>query len=273
VTKMAADGETAPRLGEQFRLRCRVLIKNLGYTEKINRKYGIDLGVDPSLPAKNLRRPPFSPNGRTAIDFKEGITLQADKEATKLQGKINTLNNAASPEFSAIKGGIIVADTKIGKTSMRKALDRGIFCWDSRYTHFLAKKNALFAQINNKDLREEQIGDWTTFFRTFESFQGFLQLKAFLFYHNPLNDLTAEVTETILQSFVETVKNYDSMKLPIIVHLQLHSIAEVTEGGEERFAELTSASISDYAKYERQQCWINGYHLAPWFVYCKETCL
>ena len=269
---MPTDGETAPRLGEQFRLRCKVLVKNLGYTERIDRKFGLDLGVDPSLPARNVRRPLFSPAGRTAIDFKEGISVQVVKEAKALHDKIVTLNGDGNAEFTGIVGGIIVTDVKIGNTNLRRALDNGIFCWDSRYAHFLARKIAIFQELlkTNKDVREEQLDDWTTFFMIFEPFDRFLQVKAFLFYHNPMRELTADVAETLLERFSEITRDYDSMKITIIIHLQLHSIAEVTEGGEQRFHELTSGNITDYVKYEHQQCWVIGYHLAPWFVYCKE---
>lgn len=272
MTIMPTDGETAPRLGEQFRLRCKVLIKNLGYAERIDRKCGLDLGVDPSLPTRNVRRPLFSPNGRTAIEFKEGLSVQVVKEAKTLEDKIVTLNRNENAEFSGIVGGIILTDVKVGNTNLRRALEHGVFCWDSRYAHFLARKIAIFQELlrTNNDLREEQLDDWTTFFMIFQPFDGFLQVKAYLFYHNSMRELTAEVAETLLARFSQIIREYDSMKVTIVIHLQLHSIAEVTEGGEQRFNELTSGNITTYAKYEHQQCWVIGYHLAPWFVYCRE---
>jgi hypothetical protein len=273
VKLMAVDGETAPRLGEKFRLRCKTLVRSLGYVERIDRKFGLDLGVDPPPPQKNLRRPSFSPSGRTAIDFKEGLSVQIVKEAKKLNDKITELNRAGNPEFSDIVGGILITDIKIGITNLRRTSNNGVFCWDSRYMHFLAKKTAVFHDLlkSNSEVRENQLDDWTTFFMIFEPFPGFVQVKAYIFYHNPLLELTSQVAEAILARFSEKISDYDSMKIRIIIHLQLHSIAEITEGGEEKFKELTTGSITDFVGYESQQCWTVDYNLAPWFVYCREN--
>jgi hypothetical protein len=271
---MPTDGETAPRLGEEFRVRACTLAKSLGYTERISRRFGIDLGADPPSKKKSLARPLFSPNGRTAFDFKSGIRVQIQSEAVKLRQKIDQLNRSNNPDFSSIIGGVIVTDNKVGDTDMTRALELGIHCWDIRYAHFLAKKIDIFKTLVrlNKDTKERQLDDWTTAIMNFGSYTGFMELKAFLFYHNPLQEMNAERLEALLQRLVDTVRAMTrDLNITVITHLKLHSIAEVTEGAEDRFRERTSGQIDENLRFESQACFLVSYSIAPWFIYCRES--
>jgi hypothetical protein len=265
---MPTNGETAPRLGEEFRSRACTLVKNLGYVERINRKFGIDLGADIPSKKRNLARPLFSPNGRTAFDFKSGIRVNIKKEE-----KIELLNNPENAEFSNVVGGVLLTDNKLSTKDMQRALDAGIHCWDIRYAHFLAKKVEVFKTLVrlNKNPREKQLDDWTTLVPSFGSYEGFVELKAHLFYHNPFVEMNAEKIEEILREFASNSRALVSMGIPVITHMTLHSIAEVTEGAEDKFKELTSPRTNEILRFEPQACFVTSYSIAPWFIYCREN--
>jgi hypothetical protein len=266
---MPHDGEVAPRLGGEFHSRACILLRKLGYTEIINKKFGLDFGVDIPSPRSRLNRPLFAPNGRTAFDFKEGLAVNVSGEAEKLKRKIDDLNNTQNAEFSGISGGVILTDNKLGLTAINKALEKNVYCWDIRFLHLLAKKlEILSVAKSNSQLKEKQLDDWTTYLFVPESYTGFLQLNAYLFYQNPLEQLSIQGLETIFAKFTDAMSNYADLGLPLIIRFKLHSIAEIPVGAEEKLRELmTDDSV---VKYESQQCYVLGYHLAPWFIYCKE---
>jgi hypothetical protein len=271
---MPTDGETAPRLGEEFRLRACTLAKSLGYTERVGRRFGIDFGADPPSRKRNLTRPLFSPNGRTAFDFKSGIRVQIVGEADKLRRKIEQLNGANNPEFSNIAGGVIVTDNKVGGTDISRALELGVNCWDIRYAHFLAKKVGIFSAALrlNRNSKERQLDDWTTWIVNFGSYEGFMELEANLFYHDPMHEMNAQKVETILQRFTNATRSMThNLNITVIIHVRLHSIAEVTEGAEDRFKELISHQVDEYLRYEPQACFVQSYSIAPWHIYCRES--
>lgn len=271
---MPTDGEIPPRLGEEFRVRVCTLVKYLGYVERLNRKFGIDFGADCPPKKKNLIRPLFSPSGRTAFDFKSGMRVSLVSEANKLKAKIDSLNASSNPEFSNISGGVIVTDSKVGNTDISRALDAGVHCWDIRYAHFIAKKVDVFKTLVrlSKNPKERQLDEWTTFFTSFGSYTGFIELTSHLFYHNPLEEMNSAKIDALLQKFASSVRPVlISLNLPVIIHLKLHSIAEVTEGAEDKFKELTSHEINKQIRYEPQACFLVSYSLAPWFIYCREN--
>lgn len=267
---MPIDGETPPRLGGAFHARVRTLLRNLGYIEKLNKRLGLDYGADMPSRRNKLHRPLFAPNGRTAFDFKSGISINAPSEANKLGTKIEELNRTNNAEFSSIAGGVIVSDSKIGSTALRESMTRNVYCWDVRYAHFLAKKFEIFKLAGNNVLREKQLDEWTTYLIIPGALSGFVQLRAYLFYQNPLEELSIERLDVLFDRFTRILRNYSNLGLPVIVHFKLHSIAEVAEGGEDRLKELMQGNEPN-VNYELQQCFALDYHLAPWFVYCKEN--
>jgi hypothetical protein len=273
---MSVNGETAPRLGEEFRSRASTLLKALGYIERINRRFGIDFGSDPPSKRKNLIRPLFSPDGRTAFDFKSGVQVRILTEAGRLREKIDALNSNGNPEFSNIEGGVIITDNKLSNTHIRSSLDdRQIYCWDIRYAHFLAKKVGVLKTFlrDEKKPREKQLDDWTTLLVNFGSYNDFLELAADVFYHYPLEEMNNEKVNALLQRFASYVRRQCAdLNIKIIIHLRLHSIAEVTEGAIDKFRELTSPAIrlGDEIQYESNKCFIASYNSAPWFIYCQE---
>lgn len=266
---MSHDGEVAPRLGGEFHSRAVILLKRLGYIEIVNKKFGLDYGADIPPTRNKLLRPLFAPNGRTAFDFKEGIDVNLAQEARKLKTKIDTLNENHNQEFSGIEGGVIITDNKLGQTAMQRALAQNIYCWDIRLLHFLSKKIEIFAKSKNINrLDEKRLNEWTSYVVSPESFTGFIQLTANIFYHNPIQELSLQTIDEIFNQFLLVTNNYSDLGLPLIVRLRFHSIAEIPVGGEERLKELMEDN--DLLKYEKEQCFILGYHLAPWFIYCKE---
>lgn len=265
---MAADGEIAPRLGGAFHTRAKILIKHLGYIEKLNRMHGIDFGAD--IPSKRgkLNRPLFSPNGKTAFDFKAGIRVNIATEAAALRGKIDRLNNEHNATFSNITGGVLVLDNKIGLPEIEQCVGSNIYCWDIRYLVLLAKKYEIVSSVSTlKNLKERSLNEWTSYFLVPQIMGNFIQVKSFLFYQNPIQQLSFERLEELFEAFSRTLRSYTNLGLPIIVHFKLHSIAEIAEGGEEHLKELMHDG--DGITYETQECYALDYHLAPWFVYCK----
>jgi hypothetical protein len=274
VNQMSRDGETSPRLGEKFRLRACILLKNLGYAERVDRRLGIDFGADPPARRRNLLRPPFSPVGKTAFEFKSGVRVPLLVEVSKLGEKIERLNTSSNPEFASIAGGVIITDSKASNTDIARALEHHVNCWDVRYAHLLAKKVEIFRTLTRlgKTPKERLLDEWTTYFTSFGAYSGFIELKAHLFYHNPLQEMNAERVEAILNRFANVTRTLTSrLELPIVIHLKLHSASEVTEGAEDRFRELTPPQRGAVLRYESQACFIISYSSAPWFVHCVDT--
>ena len=270
MNRMPKDGEIPPRLGGAFHARVRILLRNLGYIERLNKRLGLDYGADMPSRRSRLHRPLFAPNGRTAFDFKSGISISAPSEANKLETKIEELNGAHNAEFSDIMGGVIVADCKIGSTALREAMTRNVYCWDVRYAHFLAKKFEIFQLAANNALKEKQLDEWTTYLLIPGAMSGFVQLRAYVFYQNPLEEMSIGRLDVLFDRFTRILQNYSNLGLPVIVHFKLHSIAEVAEGGEDRLRELMRENEPNI-KYELRQCFALDYHLAPWFIYCREN--
>jgi hypothetical protein len=266
---MPKDGEVAPRLGGEFHSRACILLRNLGYGEIINKKLGVDFGADIPSVRSRFSRPLFAPNGTTAFDFKEGIAVNISGEAKKLKKKIDDLNNEKNVEFSGISGGVLFTDNKIGVTAMKKALEKNVYCWDIRYLHLLAKKVQILADAKkNTQLKEKQLDDWTTYLFVLEAYTGFLQLNAHLFYQNPMEQLSIDGLKSLFERFTGALADYSDLGLTLIVRFKLHSLAEIPVGAEEKLKELMKDDT--IVKYERQQCYALGYHLAPWHIYCRE---
>jgi len=273
---MPRDGETAPRLGESFHKRARTLLTALGYIEKLDRRFGIDLVADPPSTRAALLEPSFSPHGRTAFEFKSGVRVEVPAEAVKLREKIDNLNTNVNSQCSDVAGGVIVIDSKAYDAHVQSALESHVYCWDISYVHLLAKKIDIFKtwlRLNRKP-KEKKLDDWTTFFMNFTSYEKFIELRTNMFYHNLLQEMTPESVEEIIQKFSSKISRMTvDMNIPVITHLRLHSSAEVTEGAENKFLELTSQPVNEYIKFETQECFIASYKTAPWFIYCKENYL
>jgi hypothetical protein len=266
---MPTNGEVAPRLGGEFHSKACTLLRKLGYRELINKKFGVDFGADIPSARNRIFRPLFAPNGKTAFEFKEGISVNISSEAENLKTKIDNLNDEQNDEFSEISGGVIFTDNKVGNTARSKALERNVYCWDIRYLHLLAKKIQILTDaISNKQLKEKQLDDWTTYFFVPEAYPGFIQLNAYLFYHNPIEQISIEGLESIFDRFKCILADYSDLGLRLIVRFKLHSLAEIPVGAGEKLKELLEDS--EVVKYEHQQCYALSYHLAPWYVYCRE---
>jgi hypothetical protein len=270
---MPSDGEVAPRLGEEFRSKVCVLLKALGYVERLNRKYGFDWVADPSPSRKSLIRPLFSPNGRTAFEFRlGGISLPSAAE--KLQAKINSRRNSGNTIFSNVAGGIIATDGRVSDNKIQTALGNQVYCWDTRYLHFLAKKTDIFKSLHQvrENVKEKKLDDWTTFFMNLTPYEGFMELKAHVFYQNPLEEIDTQKVENIIGKFAKKVDKITAdLSSPIYIHLKFHSLAGVAEGAESTFRDLTSSDSNSNPRYESAACFIVSYTTAPWFIYCRES--
>lgn len=270
---MPRDGEIAPRIGEEFRSKNCILLKALGYVERLNRRYGIDWVADPPLARRSLIRPLFSPNGTTAFEFRLG-GIQLPSAAERLQVKINSNRSSGRRLFSDVVGGIIATDGRISDNKIQTALENQIYCWDTRHLHFLAKKIDVFRNLHRPrgSVKERKLDDWTTFFMDLSPFTGYMELKAYIFYQNPSQEVDTNKVEDIIRKFSRKVNRITAdFSSPIIVHLKIHSLAGVAEGAESTFRELTSSETSANPKYEPAECFLVSYSTAPWFIYCREN--
>src|SRR5713226_738414 len=135
---MPVDGERAPRLGEFFRKSCIDLLGELGYDEKLSRKFGLDLISDPPKNDYSFSRFPFSPNGRTAFEFTAEVAVNVEREVGTLLDKINSVNTSGTTNYSGVKGGVLITDVAVRDELIKNAQARRVFCWDTRALAFLA---------------------------------------------------------------------------------------------------------------------------------------
>jgi hypothetical protein len=267
------DGETPPRLGEDFRSKVCILLRTLGYAERLNRQYGVDWVGDPPLTRRSLIRPLFSPNGRTAFEFKLG-RISLPSAAEKFHAKINSLREGGNSLFSNVVGGILVTDGRISDSKIETALESQIYCWDTRYLHFLAKKVDIFKSLHRsrQNVKEKKLDDWTTFFINLSPYEGYMELKAYIFYQNPSEQIDTQKVGNIITRFSRNVDRITAdFSSPIYIHLKIYSLPGVAEGAENTFKKLTSSEENSNPRYDSAACFIVSYATAPWFVYCMET--
>jgi hypothetical protein len=269
----SVDGETAPRLGEDFRSKVCILLRTLGYVERLNRQDGIDWVGDPPLARRSLIRPLFSPNGRTAFEFRlGGISLPSVAE--NFHAKIGSLRDGGNPVFSNVVGGVLVTDGRISDSKIQTALESQVYCWDTRHLHFLAKKTDTFKSLHRsrQNVKEKRLDDWTTLFMNLSPYEGYMELKAYVFYQNPSQQIDTQKVENIIARFSRNVERITAdFSSPIYIHLKIHSLAGVAEGAENTFRELTFSEENSNPRYDSAACFIVSYATAPWFVYCRET--
>ena len=267
------DGELAPRLGEDSRSKVCILLRTLEYVERLNRQYGIDWVGDLPPARRSLIRPLFSPNGRTAFEFRLG-RISLPSAAEKFHTKIISLRDNGNPVFSNVAGGIIVTEDRISDNKIQEAIGSQVYCWDTRYLHFLAKKIDTFKSLHRlrETVKEKKIDDWTTFFMNLTPYDGYMELKAHIFYQNPSQEIDTQKVESTIAKLSRNIDRITAdFNSPIYIHLKLHSLAGVAEGAESTFRELTSLDESSNPRYDPTACFIVSYATAPWYIYCKEN--
>lgn len=273
MTRMAnTDGEIAPRLGEDFRSKVCILLGALGYVERLNRQYGIDWVGDPPPIRRSFIRPSFTPNGRIAFECRLG-EVSLPSAAVNFKAKIDALRTGGNPIFSSVTAGVLVTGGRISDRKIQTALQSQIYCWDTRYLHFLAKKTDVFRTLYRlrQNVKERRLDDWTTLFMNLSPYEGYMELEAHIFYQNPLQEVDILKVQTMIATFNRSVARVTAdFSSPIYIHLKIHSLALVTEGAEATFRQITSEEEGN-PRYDSSGCFITSYATAPWFVYCEEN--
>lgn len=278
---MAENGERGPRIGENFRNCSLALLKRLGYRELFGGKHGLDFVAEPPHPRHIFIRPEFSPNGVTAFELTAETQLRYSK-ISAFKEKIQNYNNSRIGQNPEIHGGVIVADTKIPNSRIKKIQNEGIFCWDIRHLNFLIAKCLLWSEWVSEKLKklraranhEFLIREYSTCFKFHKPTYNYVKINLAIFHHSPYSVLSVSDTHQIISPIISPIKqtaNSDGEIKKII--LELHVAGEIQHGISSKFGEILAEYADDFVGFHEDLSGAFGYNNAPWhwFLVFKRT--
>lgn len=269
---MTADGERAPRIGEQFRNSVISLLKELGYQEDFSGHYGIDFAAKPPDDHAPFRRPPFSPTGRTGFEFTAEASPNIQNEAELLTTKIEEYNSLQSQE-DAIEGGLLIVDAKVRNSLIERVAEENIYCWDSHYLSFLTAKCRLWTDWTPEErrmrsrraFREEVLDQMVSSFKVIKPRRGFNDVQVGIFHHSPFQIMSVSDANAILAQVLNPIKiNANREALDTVLHVQMHVSGEIERGLLYDFVDVLTNHVDDFVKLQENSCRIHQYYCAPW---------
>lgn len=263
---MSVDGERPPRQGQIFSNRAIALLKDLGYDEEFRSRYGLDFVANP--PKRQKISPSFSPNGRTAFEFKSGFRLNLEKECRKLNRKISSFNRHKS-RANKIAGGVIVTDTKTRLPVIQRCLTKyAIYVWDTHALCFLSSKVSIHRlwTLGSTSLKEELLTDSTVIVRQFASYRNCFKIKVAVYYQDRFSTLDlATFNELIKQLTTRCKEIVRETGIRTYVTPVFHSLAEIGHEVEENFRRILQDASSGFITYETGSAQLVSYESAPWY--------
>lgn len=277
---MTADGERAPRIGEQFRNSAILLVKSLGYQETFSGRNGLDfVAKSPSIEGV-FRQPCFSPNGKTAFEFTAETRVNIKRESETLNEKIRNYNSSLDPGQPPIAGGVLVVDNKIANSKIANVNEEGIFCWDNRHLSFLTAKCKLWSDWTPNDRRkgstrafhEEVIESNITRFKVINAKSGFNDAFIGVFHHSPIAILCVSEVKRFLPAILQPIKEYANREaMDTVLHLQMHVAGEIERGLLYDFIDVLTDNVDDFIRIQEDSCGIHYYSCAPWASFLPQT--
>jgi hypothetical protein len=272
------DGDLPPRKGDIFQDKIIDLLCDLQYEEVTRRRFHLDFVADPAPqhvemlssgpPTKTFLRPLFSPNGKTAFEFRGGEKLQLAEAARELLGKINAINTDNSIPLKNIVGGVVVKDIKVPLREIKRiSKEHGVYVWDTNILCFLASKAMVGKKWEKAGLIavEERLNDWATVVRCVGTYKNCLKIRSSVFYQNPFEILDLDKVKEVVNLLTKRIQDITrDITLTTYVSLQVHSICGTTEELDKNFHGFVKKQDQGRIKYEPGESFLRGYDIAPW---------
>lgn len=276
---MTSNGEQAPRIGEQFRNSAIALVESLGYREVFSGNHGLDFVAKTPSRRGRFRRPCFSPEGLTAFEFTADGSVNVKKRSKRLKDCIKAYNDAFGGNQNQIVGGVLILDTKIGKSNIRKHSNNQIFCWDHRHLSFLTAKCRWWSDwvpmnrrlISPQSFKERLIESMITSFEVIEPMRGFNDVFFGVFHHSPTAVLSVSDVHKFLPKVFRPIKTHaNNNALPTVLHVQMHVAGEIERGLLYDFVKVLTEYVDDFVSLAEDSCHVYYYNCAPWASYIPE---
>ncbi len=256
------NGEKGRWRGELFQNRASRLVRQLGYKEEYKGKYGLDLisTPPPGLPATNLHRPLFAPEGLTGFEF----TCDADVGEGLVKEIAGKIEDAKEKQDLSLAGGVLACDIRVNDKLIGYAEENGVYIWDVRDLSLLSQKVQDMKVTGRFSTERFVDSDVTYLWRLLRTKRGSAKAQIALLFQHPLHEISLKEFRKAMSKVDSSVTTIlrDVGLLPAFVDTEIRCRGHYTE-------DLTSAQdalqkISDEEKAVYLLTKVDCFSLAPW---------